>query len=158
MLAAAGVSLFVLESFLPAPVPFLKIGLANVSSVIALTLLGPIPMLLVAMIRVVAGSALTGTLLSPAFMLALGGALAAAAVMAGVRLLAGNRISELGLSLAGAAAHVLAQLLLVRLLMVGSDAVYVLLPLLLGAGIAGGMVVGTIALRLVRTLRDAGVA
>jgi heptaprenyl diphosphate synthase len=158
VLAAVGIALFVLESFFPSPVPFLKIGLANVSSVIALSLLGPFPMFLVVIIRVVAGSALTGNLLSPAFLLALGGGLASAAMMAVVRMIARSKLSELGISLTGATAHVLAQLTLVRMLLVGSDAVYVLLPVLLLSSLAGGLIVGLIALHLVRSLRAAGVA
>ncbi len=156
-LASVGIGLFVLESLVPLPFPFLKIGFANISSVVALEVLGPGPMFAVVVIRVLAGSMLTGALFTPGFLLAFSGGLVSGASMIIARRIGGRHLSAIGISLVGAAAHILTQLLVVRFLMVRNDAVMVLLPLLLSSAVAGGLVVGLISLRLVAALRRGGV-
>ena len=147
LLAAAGVSLFVVESFVPMPLPFLKIGLANVSSLVALLAFGFPSALAVALVRIVAGSVLTGSLFGPGFLLSLSGGLSATCAMGAVRATTGRVFGPVGLSLIGAAAHGMAQLLVVAALFTGSSAVLSLLPLLLGSGFAGGLAVGWLAAR-----------
>jgi heptaprenyl diphosphate synthase len=157
-LSSAGIALFVLESFVPLPVPFLKLGFANISSVVALELMGPLPMLFVVLIRVLAGSLLTGSLFSPSFLLALTAGLSSGCAMALCRRITGGLLSAVGISLVGAATHVLTQLLLVRYLFVRNEAVMGLLPLLLLSAVAGGVVVGVISLRLLHGLQRGGVS
>lgn len=62
LLTAVGIALFVIESFVPTPLPFLKIGFANISSVVAIMSLGVPQMFIVVMLRVVIGSLLVGML------------------------------------------------------------------------------------------------
>jgi heptaprenyl diphosphate synthase len=157
-LASVGIALFVLESLVPLPVPFLKLGFANISSVVALELLGGVPMMIVVLIRVLAGSLLTGTLFSPGFILAFTAGLTSACAMAVVHRIGGRLFSAVGISLVGAATHVLTQLAVVRFLFVQHEAVMVLLPVLLLTAVAGGLTVGFIALRLLEALRRAGIA
>ena len=82
LLASVGLILFMFEGILPRPFPWLKIGLGNVASLLALFLYGAGGALAVTGIRVFLGSLLIGTFLSPAFLLSSGGALASWAVMA----------------------------------------------------------------------------
>ena len=152
LLAAAGLALFVLESLVPMPLPFLKIGLANVATLLALLLFGPAEAVLVALVRIVAGSLLTGTLLSPAFLLALAGGTGAALAMAAAHRAAGSALGPVGLSLLGSTTHVGAQFLVVRYLYVGTDAVASLVPFLLLTALVGGGVVGIVAWRVLRAL------
>jgi len=91
LLAAVGISLFILESFIPMPLPFLKIGFTNISSVVALILLVPGAMYLVVAIRIVAGSVLVGSFLGPSFLLAVAGGLTSATAMAMVFRFAPNQ-------------------------------------------------------------------
>jgi heptaprenyl diphosphate synthase len=156
-LSSVGIALFVLESLVPLPVPFLKLGFANISSVVTLELLGGVPMLIVVVIRVVAGSLLTGALFTPGFLLAFTGGLASACSMAVVRRFGSRLFSILGISLVGAATHVMTQLLVVRILFVQNEAVLVLLPLLLLSAVVGGLTIGLISLRLMEALRRGGV-
>ena len=153
-LSAVGIALFVLESYIPMPLPFLKIGLANVSSVIALMLLGTTSMLTVVVLRVVVGSLFIGTFMSPAFVLALSAGVVSAAAMALVKAISRNFFSALGLSLIGSVAHVLVKLLIVRFVYVQNAAVLQLLPLMLLTAFFGGLVVGWISVRLLRALRQ----
>ncbi len=153
LLAAVGISLFVLESFIPAPLPFLKIGFANISSVVALMLLGPGAMYLVVVIRIVTGSILVGSLFGPSFLLALVGGLTSATAMAVVFRFARNMFSTVGLSLIGSTVHVATQLVVVMLLYVRDNSLIILLPLLLLSSLIGGTIVGWISLRVMTVLK-----
>ncbi len=149
LLAAVGTALFVAESYVPMPMPFLKIGLANASSVVALLLLGPSAMMTVTGIRIVAGSILVGSLFGPGFILSCSAGLVSALVMSAVKKLTGNLFSVIGISLIGSFVHVITQILVVFLLYVKSPSILYLLPLLFFTAIAGGLVVGWVAGRMV---------
>lgn len=153
-LSAVGIALFVLESYIPMPLPFLRIGLANISSVIALILLGTTSMLTIVVLRIVVGSLFVGTFMSPAFVLALSAGVASALAMALAKLLRKNIFSALGLSLIGSMTHVVVQLLIVRFIYVQNAAVLQLLPLLLLTALIGGLIVGWISVRLLRALKQ----
>jgi len=153
LIAAAGIALFVLESLIPTPLPFLKIGLANVSTVVALEMFGFSAGVLVMAIRVSVGSLLVGALLSPSFLVAAAAGLASSLIMGGVRAATGRLFSVVGLSLIGAIAHVIAQLCVVSFLFVRSAALLSLLPLLLTTALIGGIVVGWVASAVLAGLR-----
>jgi heptaprenyl diphosphate synthase len=155
LLASVGIALFVLESYIPMPLPFLKIGLANISSVVALMLLGTASMIAVVLLRVVVGSFLIGTFMSPAFLLALSAGVASAIAMGVVRKITGTLFSVVGLSLLGAFTHGITQLLVVRFVYVQNAAVVHLLPLLLTSSLVGGLIVGYLSLRLINALPEA---
>ncbi len=155
LLAAVGIALFVIESYIPMPLPFLKIGLANISSVVALMLLGTTSMVSVVLLRVVVGSLFIGTFMSPAFLLALSAGVASAVAMAVVRKISGNLFSVVGLSLIGAVSHSITQLLIVRYVYVQNASVLHLLPLLLTSSLVGGLIVGYLSLRLLSALPEA---
>jgi len=150
-LSAIGIALYVIESLVPGPAPFLKIGLANVSSVLALMTLSASDVVLVVATRVVVGSLIVGTLFSPSFVIALGSGIAAAAAMWLARA-TGDTFSVVGISLVGSVTHVVTQLLLVMFLFVRDSSLLMLLPLLLLSAIAGGLIVGFISLKLLRVL------
>jgi len=153
VLSALGIVLHVVESFVPLPVPFLKIGLANVASVIALMVLSPRDMLIVMLTRVVAGSLLIGSLLSPGFIIGLISGLAAVGAM-WVASRGGSRLfSVIGISLVGSVTHVLVQLVLVMLLFVRDPSLFLLLPVLLTTALVGGLVVGMVSLKLIPVMR-----
>ena len=156
LLVAVGVSLFVLEALIPLPVPFLKVGLANISTLLALMLFDAPAALLVVGLRVVIGSLLTGSLFSPAFVMAIGGGLASAAAMGIARTAFRDAFSPIGLSVIGSVTHVVAQLTLVSLFFVHGFALSYLLPLLLGSALAGGLVVGWLSARVLRAIEPLG--
>lgn len=149
------VTLHVIEASLPSLGPWLKPGLANVVTLIALVLLGPRRAFALAVARVFAGAMIIGTLFTPTFMLSLSGALAAAVVMfAAWRLIPG--ISPIGVSLLGALAHMLAQFVTVEALFIRQPALYYLLPPLLLASCATGWINGILATYAIRRLKADG--
>jgi heptaprenyl diphosphate synthase len=153
VLSAIGIALYVLESLVPTPVPFLKIGLANISSLVALMLFSPGDLFLVLLVRIFVGSLLTGSLFGPSFVIGISGGIASAVAMLAAKTTAGNYFSVVGISLIGSMTHVVAQLLMVMFLFVRSEAVLFLLPFLLATGIAGGLIVGLISLRILPAVR-----
>ena len=155
-LAAAGTALFVLEALVPLPLPFLKIGLANVSTLLALLTGGVTDAMVVVILRIVAGSLLTGSFLGPAFLIALPAGVVSAAGMSFARTLTGRLFGPVGLSLIGSSLHVVTQLAIVSLLFVRNDALLSLLPLLLFTALIGGVVVGFAAARLLPPLAASG--
>jgi heptaprenyl diphosphate synthase len=154
-LAAVGTSLFVLESLIPLPLPFLKVGLANISTLLALLLTGPVDALLVVLIRVVAGSLLTGSFLGPAFILALCAGVVSALVMGLLHRTTGGMFGPVGLSLGGSFSHVLTQLALVAILLVRNQGVFHLLPILLVTALLGGLIVGLVTSRILPAIGSA---
>jgi len=151
-----GIALFVLESFIPMPLPFLKIGLANVSTLLAIYTFGLTDVLIIVLIRVVAGSLLVGSIFSPGFLLAFAGGVSSALVMSALKKVTGDLFSMFGISLVGAFVHVIAQMFIVVLLFVQSTAVLILFPMLLSSALIGGTVVGWIAVRLHQILERMG--
>jgi len=151
-LLACACVLGLVESSLPAvlPVPWLRLGLANVAVVAALVLAGRRAALLVAVGRVVLVGLVSGTLGGPVTLIAAAGALASFGVMC---LLAsfGTRYSMVGWSAAGSAAHVVAQFGAAALVL-DSGALLVLAPasviVALGLGVATGTLARSIVSRL----------
>lgn len=115
---------------LPLPVPGMKLGLANLMSLVALVLLGWRAAFYVVFGRVFIGSLFGGTFMGPSFAMSVSGAVASVLVMT----LAYHRLRPLfslvGISLLGAIAHNLAQLAVAALL-VGSETMFWYLPYLL---------------------------
>lgn len=153
MLSAAGIALFVVESYIPMPVPFLKVGLANIASVVALMLLGWGGVLAVVVLRVVVGSLFVGSFMGPAFVLAMSAGVISAGAMALTAAFTRSFFSPLGISLVGSVVHVMTQLLIVRFIYVHDPVVFHILPLLLLTALVGGVVVGLISLRLLKALQ-----
>jgi heptaprenyl diphosphate synthase len=128
-----------------------RLGLANLVTVIAVLTLGWRDALLVTVIRVVLGALLLGGFLGPAFLLSLGGGLAGVFAMSLMARGAWRLWSPIGVSVAGAFAHAGAQLLLLAAVLVRArEALWiapgVLLPALL-AGIATGLLANLVLLR-----------
>ncbi|HKJ82531.1 MAG TPA: Gx transporter family protein [Mariprofundaceae bacterium] len=146
------VTLHVIEASLPSLGPWLKPGLANVVTLIALVMLGPGRAFGLAVARVFAGAMIIGTLFTPTFVLSLSGALAAAVVMfAAWRLI--PDISLIGVSLLGALAHMLVQFVTVEALFIRQSTLYYLLPPLLLASCATGWLNGILATYVTERLK-----
>lgn len=146
--AALGLALHVLEAALPSPLPGVKPGLANVLVLVVLARHGLRAAAWVAGLRVLVGSLLVGTFLSPTFVLSAAGAAAALGVLAVAH--ASRRFGPLGLSLLAAEAHMATQVAVARWLLVPHAALWQLLPLLMSAAVATGLLGGIIARALLR--------
>lgn len=138
---AASVLGYVESTFFPsAAVPGIRIGLANIAVLIALSSLGPKSAIIVSVSRVFIVSLATGTFGGPALILSLAGAVAALVVMIGLYHF-GQHFSVVGWSVGGSAAHVMAQFTALSLLS-GSVSVMVIAPIALAAALFSGLVIG----------------
>lgn len=151
--SAAGIALYVFESFIPMPLPFIKVGLANIASVLSLAIVGIGGMFAVIVLRIVVGGLLVGSFMGPAFILALSAGIASGGAMALASRAAPRLFSPFGISLIGSVVHVLVQLAVVRYAYVKSAEVFTILPLLALSALGGGLVVGFAALTLLRALQ-----
>lgn len=147
-LAALAIGIHIIEASLPSPVPGIKPGLANVITLFVLFRYGWRDAAWVSLLRVLAGSLLIGSFLSPTFLLSLSGACASLAVL-GILwrlnpLLPAHGLSAVGFSVLAACAHMLAQLLVARYLLIPHDGLFHLLPVLMTAAVIFGIVAGLI--------------
>ncbi len=148
VLAAA---LQIIESLLPSLGPWLKPGLANIVTLIALPLLGARAAFSLALARVVIGALFLGTLLTPTFLVSLTAALTAAATVVMLwRYSLG--LSLIGISLAAALVHMITQFLVVEALIIHQPALFYLLPPLLLLSTVTGWINGVIASHIVDRL------
>ncbi len=153
LLAGFGLVMFLFEALLPRPLPWAKPGLANIATLLALYLLGAASAWAVTLLRVLLGSFFIGSFLNPGFWLSLAGGCAATAVMTTLKKHASAQFSVIGISLAGALAHVLAQITVAGWLIVHRVEIVYLLPAMLWPALFAGFVVGVAAFLLLERLR-----
>lgn len=132
------------------PLPGIKLGLANIVTLIALVLLGGRSALLVLVLRCLLGAMFSGSITSLLFSLS-GGLLAMIVMILASRL---RFLSIYGVSILGAAAHNIGQILASMLLM---HSVYIAayLPYLLVVALFTGGATGAAAGGVLRSLRPA---
>jgi heptaprenyl diphosphate synthase len=154
LLAAYALALHGFESLLPTPVPWLRLGLANIITLTALFLYGIRAAIMVTLIRVILSSLFTGTFLGPAFILSLGGGITSTLAMGSVLSIAPRLFSAIGLSLIGALFHNVTQLFLAYFLFIQRiEAILLISPIIIFLGTITGTVNGVITDILVKNLK-----
>lgn len=151
--AAICLSLSLVEYAIPRPLPFVKLGLANLPLIVTLAFWGWKDFLLLALLKAVSSALAGGTLFSPVFPVILAGSLSSALVMKGTKTLLKDNVSPIGVSVLGSLASNLSQLLLSSVLVYGT-AVWRLAPLVLSLGLATGIILGLLAIWLEREQLD----
>lgn len=154
-LAALAIVIHVAESALPSPLPGIKPGLANVITVAVLLQFGWRTAAWVALLRVLVGSLVLGTFLSPTFMLSATGAVCSVAVLGLAQAGAGQRLGPVGYSALAAQAHTAGQFAVAYWLFIPQPALLHLLPPLLSAALLFGVVSGIIAATMLNRLAAA---
>lgn len=148
-LTALAVCIHLVESALPAPLPGIKPGLANVVTIAVLLRYGWRMAAWVTLLRVLVGSLLLGTFLSPTFILSLSGAVCGLLALGVARTLAtrlpGADLSALGYSMLAALAHMAGQFFVAYALFIPHPALLHLLPVLMTAALLFGLVSGRVA-------------
>ena len=153
VLIALALALSYMERFLPLqlliPLPGVKLGLANIVTLIALYLLGWKSSFAVLIPRCILGAVFGGGITGLLFSLT--GGLLAMSIMAACRQM--KLFSIYGVSVLGAAGHSVGQILAAMVLM---NSVYVgaYLPYLLGVSIFTGLATGTAGAGVLRVLRN----
>lgn len=154
LFVAIAATLHIFESLLPTPVPWLRLGLANIMTLTALYLYDGRAAWTVSLGRVGIGALLLGRLFSPGFWLATSGAIVSTSAMIVVYRFAGRQLSPIGVSVVGAAGHALGQILAARLLVIQHAAIWQVLPLFLGFTIISGILTGWLATGLLEQLKQ----
>ena len=134
--------LTVFEYLIPKPLPFMRIGLANLPLLLALDILTTKNFFLLALIKVLGQGIVGGTLFSYVFLFSIAGTFSSASVMYILRALSRKKQTGFtGLGCAGAMASNTVQLVLARYLVFG-PAIRYLIPPFLAAGFITGTVLG----------------
>ncbi len=144
LLGACCMFLSLVEYMIPKPVPFLRLGLANLPVLVALGLLSGPQVLLVVTIKVIGQGLLNGTLFSYVFVLSVAGSFASALCMLAVSRLGARLISFIGISVIGSMASTVTQLVLASLLVFGRSGMLIAPPFL-AAGLVTSVALGIIA-------------
>ena len=139
-LTATACSIHVFESLIMRlmPLPFIRLGLSNIVVMYLLFEKKILPAIVVAITKSLVGGAVTFSLLSPATLLSLGGGLAAVFAM-WIAIAVRFGFTEYGVSVTGAVAHNLTQLVLVQTVVLPGTRVFMLTPLLLFLGLLSGI-------------------
>jgi heptaprenyl diphosphate synthase len=153
-LVATACVLQVAESLIPHPIPGVRLGLANMVTLVALVELGLTAALEVALLRTVVSSLVLGTFLTPGFILSFCSAAASTLVMWGLWRFSSRfpawGLSLIGVSVASAVAHNASQLGLAYLLMVRHPGIFYFAPWLVISGVVMGWLTGLVAAEVVR--------
>lgn len=149
MLAALAIILGYLETFVPIPIPGVKLGLANIAILIALAQRDVGGAFGIAAIKVLASGLLFGSPIMMAYSAV--GTLLAFVVMAPLSQMRGMHLAMA--SVVGAMAHEVGQLVVATLLL-GTPLVWYSAPVLLVAGCVTGGLCGMVAARTVELLND----
>ena len=149
-LAALAITIHIAESALPSPLPGIKPGLANVITVAVLVRYGWGMAAWVALLRVLVGSLVLGSFLSPTFVLSLSGALCSILLLGLASRLPG--LGPVGYSALAAQAHMAGQFAVAYALFIPHAALLHLLPVLMSLALLFGVVSGIIASAMLRGL------
>jgi heptaprenyl diphosphate synthase len=143
---AAAICLFLasIEYVIPKPLPFLRIGLANLPLLLALDLFPVSHFFLLLGIKILGQSLIQGSLFSLTFVLSLSGSLASGLVMLVARRLLKGSTTLIGISILGAMASNLVQLTLARYIVFGPSAWMIAPPFLL-VGLVSSIILGYLA-------------
>lgn len=153
-LTALAITIHIAESALPSPLPGIKPGLANVITLLVMCRYGWRMAAWVSLLRVLVGSIIIGTFLSPTFFLSASGAIASILVLGifsiifrygKTRPLSAWAVGPIGLGVASAMAHMAGQFWVAYTLFVPHPGILTLLPVLLAVASVLGIVSGILA-------------
>lgn len=131
---------------------WIRLGLANAITLLSLVLLGLKEALTVTFLRCLLGSLLNGSLFTPSFVLGLGGTTVATLVMGLFFFKHSLGFSLIGISIVGAVANNLVQLLIATFLIIKHIGTLIYLPFLMIMALLGGSLNGLLVAFLIRYL------
>jgi len=150
-LAALAIGLHLLESIMPSPLPGVKPGIANIVTLFVLYRFNFATAAWVSLLRVFATSLLLGNFLSPTFTLSLGGAIMSLGMLGLAQYLPRQYFGPVSLSILAAFAHMIGQLILVRLWLIPHAGLAYLVPLFMAAALLFGLINGIVTSHLLAT-------
>jgi heptaprenyl diphosphate synthase len=147
-MAALALTLTLAEAAIPSPIPGVKPGLANIIVLLVLYVHGLRAAIWVSLLRVLAGSLLLGTFLTPTFVLSLTGACCSLLTLALLRHLPQSLFGPVSLSIPAAFSHIGGQLALAYFWLMPGSALLQLAPLFAAAALVFGLANGLIVAKL----------
>ena len=147
LFAVFAIGIHAVESLLTLPVPWFRLGLTHIITMIMLPFYGTKFILGIFLVRVIVGSAIVGKLFSPGFLLAFGGGLSATLAMIGIYKIAKKHLSFWGISLVGAWVHNLVQVFIATAVIQHSSTL-LLLPYFLFFAVVTGSINGLLTNRI----------
>jgi len=158
LLAALAITIHIIESAFPSPLPGIKPGLANVITLVAFMLFGWRTALQVSLLRVVIGSLLLGTFLSPTFLLSLSGALLSLASLVLVQLPFRGHLQHqpgaIGYAVIASVSHMSGQFLVAWYFFIPHPGLFKLLPIFITFAVLLGIVSGIITQFVLNQIND----
>ena len=155
ILSAFAVALHLLESFIPAPIPWLRFGFSNIITLTALELYGFKTGMMITIIRTTVGSLLRGTLLGPAFVLSFSGGVMSTCIMWIALVVGGRFFSAVGLSMIGSISHTFSQLFMAYLIFIKNfETMGIIASLMLFIGTLTGALNGLVVLFVLKKVRE----
>lgn len=149
LLIAFATVLQVAESLIPHPVPGVRLGLANMVTIIAIVDMGFKVSMEIAVVRTIVSSLILGSFMSPGFLLSFSGAIVSTLLMNVFFIMSmrgwGISFSLVGVSIIGAVSHNITQISLVYLLLINNHGIFMLLPWLGISAVITGWINGIIA-------------
>ena len=142
ILGAFCLFLSTIEYMIPKPMPFMRLGIANLPLMLALDIFPLNTFLILVAVKVLGQALITGTLFSYIFLFSMTGTFLSALSMYGLRRLLGSmRISFIGIGITGAMVSNISQLYLAWVFIFG-DSVWYITPIFLAAGVITGATLG----------------
>ena len=142
LLGALCFFLSAIEYMIPKPMPFIRIGLANLPLLLALDIFSFRKFFLLAFIKVLGQALISGTLFSYIFLFSIAGTFASAFAMFFLHRVLGRKcISFIGIGTLGAIVSNVTQLALAYIFIFGESVMYIAPPFL-AVGIITGIVLG----------------
>lgn len=134
------------EYAIPKPLPFMRIGLANLPILLALPIFKGKSFFFLVVLKVIGQGLISGTLFSYVFLFSVSGSFVAAFAMWGLFCLFKKKqiISYVGISLAGSVFNNFAQLIVARFFFFGEQT-SLIAPILLWSGFISGLLLGIFA-------------
>src|SRR3989339_16689 len=155
-LVAIGCVLQISESLIPHPVPGVRLGLANMITLLALVKLGFRSAIEISILRTVVSSLVLGTFLTPTFILSFSGAITSTIVMWGFwwfsYRLPGYGFGLVGISVLGAIIHNITQIILAYYLLIKHPSIFYFLPWLMLSSVIMGWLTGLVTIGVVKRL------
>ncbi|MDR0501996.1 MAG: Gx transporter family protein [Treponema sp.] len=138
VLGALCLFLSAVEYMIPKPLPFMRIGLANLPLMLALDIFPVRAFFILVCIKIFGQALITGTLFSYIFLFSSAGTFFSALLMLALRRIFGREhITFTGIGTAGAMISSISQLALARVFIFGDNARYIAPPFLLAALVTG---------------------
>ncbi|MBN1695256.1 Gx transporter family protein [candidate division WOR-3 bacterium] len=139
---AASISIFVIESLFPTPIPGIRLGLANIFILLALIFFGLKEALLIGILKSIVGSLILARLLTPSFIFSISGTVLSTFIM---WLVIHTRLpfSLLGISMIGAEANVIIQLIIAVSIFLPGVSFFRIAPIYVLSSIITGSITGT---------------